>query len=82
MAVAMLWRSILLLPVLGIAATATSIDTCPGYTLINVAESDSQITGDLILAGSACNTYGEDLSYLKLLVEYQTGRLIHTIKRE
>lgn len=70
----MLWRSILLLPLLGIAATTASIDDCPGYTLSNVAESDSQITGDLILAGSACNIYGEDLTNLKLLVEYQTSK--------
>lgn len=78
----MLWRSILLLPLLGIAVTASSIDDCPGYTLRNVAESDSQITGDLILAGSACNTYGEDLSHLKLLVEYQTGRSPRKYERE
>lgn len=73
----MLWRSILLFPLLGIAATAASIDNCPGYTLRNVAESDSQITGDLILAGSACNTYGEDLTHLKLLVEYQTSMFFY-----
>uniref|UniRef100_A0A093UWK1 alpha-glucosidase n=1 Tax=Talaromyces marneffei PM1 TaxID=1077442 RepID=A0A093UWK1_TALMA len=49
----MLWRPILLLPLLEIAAIAAPIEDCPGYTLINVAESDSSITGDLILAGNS-----------------------------
>ena len=70
----MLGKSFLLLPALGIAAKAASIEDCPGYTLSNVAQSDSLITGDLLLTGTACNIYSEDLPHLKLLVEYQTGR--------
>lgn len=65
--------SILLLPVLGIAVTAASISSCPGYTLSNIEETDASLTGDLSLAGDACNTYGDDIENLKLLVEYQTG---------
>lgn len=73
MHVTMLRRSIVLLPILGVAATAASVDSCPGYTLSNIASSAGSLTGDLSLAGDACNTYGEDLDNLRLLVEYQTG---------
>ena len=48
-------------------------DACPGYKASNVQTTDNGITADLTLAGSACNIYGQDLSDLKLLVEYQTG---------
>lgn len=54
-------------------AKRQSVDACPGYTASNVQTTGSQITGaDLTLAGTACNTYGTDLTDLKLLVEYQT----------
>lgn len=55
--------------------TALPIDECPGYTASNVQSSGNRtISADLSLAGTACNTYGTDLSSLKLQVEYQTGK--------
>ncbi|KAK8253910.1 hypothetical protein IWZ00DRAFT_211443 [Phyllosticta capitalensis] len=50
------------------------IDSCPGYTASNVQDRGSTLTADLKLAGTACNTYGRDLTELKLRVEYQTGK--------
>jgi alpha-glucosidase len=50
-----------------------SLDACPGYIASNVANDGSSITADLKLAGTACNFYGQDLTDLKLLVEFQTG---------
>lgn len=46
---------------------------CPGYALSNVQSQGSSITADLTLAGDGCNIYGNDLTDLKLQVEYQTG---------
>jgi alpha-glucosidase len=47
--------------------------TCPGYAASNVETTDSSLTADLKLAGTACNIYSDDLLELKLLVEYQSG---------
>ena len=62
---------------LGLVATslvgAATVDDCPGYTVSNVEQGDQILTADLTLAGTACNVYGEDLTDLKLLVEYQTS---------
>jgi alpha-glucosidase len=49
------------------------LDACPGYTASNVQTAGSTVTADLTLAGDACNAYGNDLTNLRLLVEYQTG---------
>jgi alpha-glucosidase len=51
-----------------------SLDGCPGYTASNVQSVGSTVTADLSLAGTACNVYGNDLTNLKLFVEYQTGK--------
>jgi hypothetical protein len=48
-------------------------NACPGYTASNVVTTDSTLTADLTLAGTACNVYSEDLQDLKLLVEQQNG---------
>lgn len=53
---------------------AGSLESCPGYAASNVKDEGSRLTADLSLAGDACNAYGEDLTSLKLEVEYQTGR--------
>jgi alpha-glucosidase len=53
--------------------SVSAIDDCPGYTAFNVVKTDSSLTADLTLAGTACNAYGKDLDALKLLVEYQTS---------
>lgn len=50
-----------------------SIDDCPGYTASNVQDDGGRVTADLALAGPACNVYGNDLTDLKLEVEYQNG---------
>ncbi|KAF7330338.1 DUF917-domain-containing protein [Mycena venus] len=49
------------------AATAASVDDCPGYQASNVVQSDSYLQADLTLAGAACNVFGVDLPNLKLL---------------
>ncbi|KAJ4381487.1 hypothetical protein N0V86_002846 [Didymella sp. IMI 355093] len=51
--------------------------TCPGYTATNVDVTDSGLTADLTLAGTACNAYSEDLQELKLVVEHQTDDRLH-----
>lgn len=52
-----------------------TIDQCPGYVASNVQYSGNKtVSADLSLAGTACNTYGNDLTDLKLLAEYQTGK--------
>lgn len=51
-----------------------SLDACPGYTASNVRNDGATVMADLALAGPACNVYGKDLTNLKLLVEYQTGK--------
>jgi len=52
---------------------SSSLASCPGYTASNVQDDGSKVTADLALAGTACNVYGDDLTDLKLEVEYQTG---------
>ena len=56
------------------AGQTVDIDKCPGYEAFNVVKAASTLTADLHLAGPACNVYGTDLTDLKLVVEYQTGR--------
>lgn len=53
---------------------SSSLESCPGYTASNVQDDGSKVTADLTLAGTACNVYGQDLTSLKLQVEYQTGK--------
>ncbi|RYP78902.1 hypothetical protein DL771_000287 [Monosporascus sp. 5C6A] len=49
---------------------------CPGYRAVNVETTANGLTADLILAGTPCNVYGNDIDALSLLVEYQAvGRL-------
>ncbi len=55
------------------SAAANDSSSCPGYAASNVQQSGATLTADLTLAGSPCNSYGTDLTDLKLLVEYQTG---------
>jgi alpha-glucosidase len=61
------------------ARQSKSLDSCPGYTASNVKHDGSTVTADLKLAGTACNVYGKDLTDLKLLVEYQTGRSLEIL---
>ncbi|KAJ4356810.1 uncharacterized protein N0V89_004847 [Didymosphaeria variabile] len=56
---------------------AGSLQSCPGYEASNVKDEGAKLTADLSLAGEACNAYGEDLTSLKLEVEYQTENRLH-----
>jgi alpha-glucosidase len=49
-------------------------NVCPGYAASNIVKTDSGLTADLTLAGTACNVYSDDIADLKLVVEYQTGK--------
>jgi alpha-glucosidase len=76
----MITKSVLLLasaiPTFGhtiVQRQTSSLGDCPGYIASNVQDDGSRVTADLTLAGIACNVYGEDLTDLKLQVEYQTG---------
>lgn len=71
----MLKNFIHLIPILGAAVVADVTDSCPGYTVSNVQQTQGTITADLTLSGTACNVYGTDVENLKLLVEYQTGKM-------
>jgi alpha-glucosidase len=67
----LLWTSFLQW---GSAVPLKRADSCPGYKASNVQRSDTRLTADLTLAGTACNTYSEDLQDLKFLAEWQTGK--------
>ncbi|KAB2108598.1 putative alpha/beta-glucosidase [Alternaria gaisen] len=56
---------------------SSSLEGCPGYTASNLKDDGSRVTADLSLAGAACNVYGEDMTDLKLEVEYQTADRLH-----
>ncbi|USW53328.1 Putative glycoside hydrolase family 31, galactose mutarotase-like domain superfamily [Septoria linicola] len=51
--------------------------TCPGYSASNVQTTNTGLTADLSLAGPACNSYGSDISALKLSVNYDTAKRLH-----
>ncbi|KAF8592469.1 glycoside hydrolase family 31 protein [Ramaria rubella] len=51
--------------------------TCPGYTAKNIKATPSSLTADLILAGEACNVFGQDVEELKLSVVYEDVSRIH-----
>lgn len=65
--------SLLLSVLLAVVGTVSGQSDCPGYSASNVQVSDTGLTADLSLAGTACNIYGTDLVNLTLTVEYQTG---------
>lgn len=50
---------------------------CPGYTASNVQETSTGVTADLILAGAACNAYGNDIQQLVLTVQYQSKQRLN-----
>ncbi|XWW93301.1 hypothetical protein V2A60_001233 [Cordyceps javanica] len=53
------------------------LDKCPGYKASNVQTTDSGLTAELSLAGTACNVYGDDLKDLRLEVTYETDNRLH-----
>lgn len=48
-------------------------DVCPGYTASSVARNPLGLTATLILAGPACNVYGNDIFALNLTVQHQSA---------
>ena len=50
------------------------LDACPGYEVTNIGVSSSGLKADLILAGTPCNVFGDDISQLRLEVTYETGK--------
>jgi alpha-glucosidase len=50
---------------------------CPGYKVTNVASTPLGLTADLILAGDACNVYGNDIEALRLVAEAQADDRLH-----
>jgi alpha-glucosidase len=58
---------------------SADLSKCPGYKASNVKTSDTGLTADLSLAGTACNAYGTDLTDLTLTVEYQTEQRLHVL---
>lgn len=65
-----------LLSLFSTLAAAAPLATCPGYRVTNVHSGPSYLIADLTLAGNNCNLYSEDITNLRLTVEYQTGRTL------
>lgn len=61
--------------VLGTWTEPSVLDACPGYNATNIKTKGATLTADLVLAGKACNVFGNDTSKLTLAVEYETGAL-------
>ncbi|KAH7025897.1 family 31 glycosyl hydrolase [Microdochium trichocladiopsis] len=57
--------------------TADPLAACPGYKASNVQTTDTGLTAELTLAGTACNVYGTDLDDLVLSVSYDTETRLH-----
>ncbi|KAK3386291.1 glycosyl hydrolases family 31-domain-containing protein [Sordaria brevicollis] len=60
-------------------ASAAPLATCPGYRVTTVQTGDSYLIADLTLAGTPCNLYSEDITNLRLTVEYQTDTRLHVL---
>lgn len=60
--------------ILSSGAVSQNLESCPGYRASNIKTTGSGLTADLTLNGPACNVYGTDLTDLKLVVEYHTGK--------
>ncbi|KAI9699860.1 MAG: hypothetical protein M1820_007035 [Bogoriella megaspora] len=56
---------------------SSGLDSCPGYSASNLVQGDTSFTADLSLAGTACNTYGDDIQNLTLKVEYESESRLH-----
>ena len=57
------------------------LDACPGYKAKNVLDLGHKLTADLVLAGTACNVFGNDTEKLKLEVTYESRKSIHSMRR-
>jgi len=59
------------------SASGASLQDCPGYKAVNVQQSSSSLKAELVLAGAACNVYGNDIQTLALEVDYEDTTRIH-----
>lgn len=50
---------------------------CPGYSLVDAENTSTGFSGTLVLAGPACNVYGNEIPSLRLIVEYQADDRLH-----
>ncbi|KXT18010.1 hypothetical protein AC579_9626 [Pseudocercospora musae] len=50
---------------------------CPGYSASNVQTHSTGLTASLSLAESACDSYGNDIEHLKLMVNYDSTNRLH-----
>ena len=48
------------------------LTTHAGYTLSSLSETSTGLKANLVLAGSACNAFGHDITNLTLEVTYET----------
>ena len=62
-----------------VVGAQTQAQECPGYSATNVKTTDTGLTADLGLAGTACNRYGTDLRNLTLSVTYENGERMEMI---
>ncbi len=51
------------------------LDACPGYKATDVNIWGPKLTAKLVLAGTPCNVFGNDIETLDLAVTYETGAL-------
>ena len=49
------------------------LDACPGYNATSIKVDGPMLTAKLVLAGSPCNVFGNDIKVLDLTVVYETG---------
>lgn len=67
------------LPNIDDPSTVNAQSICPGYKAISIKTTETGLTADLRLAGTACNVYGIDIEALNLTVEYQTASRLHVL---
>ncbi|KAI0040366.1 glycoside hydrolase family 31 protein [Auriscalpium vulgare] len=53
------------------------LDGCPGYNATDVEIAGPKLTATLVLAGPACNVFGNDTKTMKMEAIYETGTRIH-----
>ena len=49
------------------------LDACPGYRATHISSEGTTLNATLVLAGEACNVFGNDIEQLELQVTYETG---------
>jgi hypothetical protein len=49
------------------------LDASPGYNATNVKTNGATLTASLVLAGTPCNVFGDDIKVLTLTVVYESG---------